>query len=241
MATIVYLDRAAGGRHHHAERTLARAANAARRAPVLDGERPWRWQLSGDRAELHLARSGTAPDGTGTARLMINCGSALHHAVVALRGQGARVSVERCPDPLWPDLLAGVRVDGFGTPTPAEVRAHRAIALRATTVTRPGPAAIPVPARAAMKSAAERSGARLRLPDDAADDPAGGRALVEPDVDSPSGWLRAGEALSAVVLAAAEHGLAVLPGPALVAGARGNLAVPLRLAAADRGSATSLR
>jgi hypothetical protein len=237
MATIVYANRAAGARHDHAEQVLVRAANAAGRAPVLDRERPWRWHLFGSRAELHLARPRPAHNDAGTARLLVDCGSALHHAVVALRGEGARVRVDRCPDPQRPDLLASICVDGFGPPTPAEVRAHRTIALRAATVARAGPAALPVPAVAAMESAAARAGARLRQLDAGSDDPVAGQTLIEADVDAPLGWLRAGEALSAVALAAAEHGLAVLPNPALIAGGRGHVAVPVELAVADRRSA----
>jgi hypothetical protein len=241
MATIVYLDRAAGARHRHAEQALARAANAARRAPVLGGERPWRWQLSGDRAELHLARPGPVQDTAGAPRLLIDCGSALHHAVVALGGDGALVSVDRFPDSRQPDLLASVRVDGVGGPTPAQIRAHRAIALRPAPITWPDPAVIPAAALAAMESAAQQAGARLRLPRAGSDDPAAGRPLIEPDVDSPLGWLRAGEALSAVALSAAEHGLAVLPFAALVADLQGHFVVPLRLAVADRRPATPRR
>jgi hypothetical protein len=175
--------------------------------------------------------------------MLVDCGSALHHAVVALRGQGARVRVDRCPDPLWPDLLASVSVDGLGAPTPAEVRAHRAIALRPVSIAvevRPDDAAVPAAALALMESAAAQAGARLRPCAAGPDDPAGAAAVIEADIDSPQGWLRAGEALSAVALTVAECGLVVLPGPGLVAGARGWLAVPLRLAAADRRTATRL-
>jgi hypothetical protein len=76
---------------------------------------------------------------------------------------------------------------------------------------------------------------------DTADGPDAGRALIEPDVDSPYGWLSAGEALSAVALAAAGHRLAVLPDRATVADARGGVAVPLRLAVSDRRPATPRR
>jgi len=240
MATIVYVNRAAGVRHLRAEQALARAAGAARRAPVLNRERPWRWELSGDRAELHLARPGPAQNRAARARNLVDCGSALHHALVALHGAGARLSVDRLPDPAWPDVLASLCVDGFGPPTPAEIRAHRAIALRVTTVARPGPVALPASALAAMGSAAAQAGARLRLPDagpDHPDGPAADRALIEAEADSPLGWLRAGEALSAVALAAADHGLAVLPDPALLADGRGHVAVPVELAVADRRSA----
>jgi hypothetical protein len=223
MATIVFPDRAASARHPRAEQVLARAATAARRAPVMGDERPWRWHLAGDSAELYLA-------GHGTALSLIDCGSALHHALVVLAGEGARALVELFPDPRRRDLLARVRIDTFGPATPAEIRTYRAIALRSTIAAVPGGPAIPAAAKAAMKSAAARAGSHLRLPDR----PGAQVALIETELDGPPGWLRQGQARSAVALAAAEHRLAVLPDGGLVVDRRGRAAVPLRFAVPDR-------
>jgi hypothetical protein len=234
MATIVYPDRAASGRHPRAEQTLARAATAARRAPVMGDERPWRWRLTGDRAELHLAGGWPASAGAGLARSLIDCGSALHHALVVLRGEGARTRVDRFPDPRRQGLLAIVRLDGFGTVTPAEVRTYRTVALRSTIVAGPDRVAVSAPARLALESAAAEAGARLRLIEGGPDDPGAGRSLIETDLGPPRGWLSEGEALSAVTLAAVEHGLAAFPGPEPVADRRGFVAVSLRLAVPDR-------
>ena len=209
----------------------------ARRAPVLGGERPWRWHLAGNEAELYLAGSGNAYDGPDPVRVLIDCGSALHHALVVLRGEGARMRVERFPDPRRPDLLAQVRLHGFGPPTPAEIRALRMVALR-PGVSRPGRAAIHASTLVAMESAAAHVGACLRLLDGDPDGPDADRAFIGTNVDPPRGWLTVGEALSAVALTAAEHGLAALPDRGAVLDGRGRAAVPLRLGLPGRRPAT---
>ncbi len=231
MSTIVYADRAASARHARAEQALGRAAAAARKAPVLGAEHPWRWQLAGDRAELWLAAGGREPSGRDAARHVVDCGAALHHARTVLAGEGALHQVVRFPDPArWP-LLATVLVTGFAQATPADVRAYRAVSLRPGAAAWRGPAAVAA-AHARLAAAAAAQGCGLELLAPPAGEPGDEYAarIVALD-DGPRGRLCAGEALSAVALAAVQERLTVTPAGGPATDALGRLRVPVRLAA----------
>jgi nitroreductase len=128
------------------ESRLAEAVAAALRAPSLLNSQPWRWRLAGDVAELRAdgARqlSNVDPDGH---MLMLSCGVALHHAVVALHAAGFAGAVERVDDPRRPDLVALLRL---GEPQPADDSGYRAVLRRRTDVE-------------ALRVAAGRHGVRL--------------------------------------------------------------------------------
>jgi nitroreductase len=102
---------------------LEAAANAALHAPSVFNTQPWRWQISGDTLELHADRTraltATDPDGR---LLLLSCGTALHHARVALRAAGWDTSVERLPQHGTADLLARITVVGT---TDADRQAER--------------------------------------------------------------------------------------------------------------------
>ncbi|MFK3981029.1 Acg family FMN-binding oxidoreductase [Micromonospora sp. NPDC050397] len=103
--------------------TLARAAVAAGYAPSVHNTQPWHWRVESERLELFADRtrqlSVTDPDGR---LLLLSCGTALHHATVALAAQGWASKVTRLPDPEQPDLLARLIPDG---PIPVTSRARR--------------------------------------------------------------------------------------------------------------------
>jgi len=91
---------------------LAEAAATSGRAPSVHNTQPWRWKVLPDALELRMVRdpriSATDPEG----RLVtLSCGTALHHACVALAAEGWTAAVERMPDPSQPELLA--RLTGF--------------------------------------------------------------------------------------------------------------------------------
>lgn len=232
MSIIVYPDRALSARHSLVEPVLARAAVAAGKAPTLGPDRPWCWQIVGDRAELHRMAAPSRAGADEPARQLVSCGSALHHAVTALAGEGALVRVAYLPRSTEPTLLAVLTVDALGTPTPADVRGYQSISLRASAASMSGqPSRSPL-TPAVLTSAAETVGARLRLVEQ---DP--GCALIEVDPDGSRGWLRAGEALSAVTLAAVQQRLTAIPdGPATHDAVC--CTVPLRIAEPGRRFAT---
>lgn len=174
MATIEFADRSAATRPAQATRALTRAAMAARRAPSIFNSQPWRWRIAGDAAELRADRqrqlSVVDPDGR---LLTLSCGAALHHARVALVGEGVTAEVFRMreptdPEPADPDLLARVRFTGTRAAPPAAIRAQQAIALRRTDRRPFADVAVPVDAIEELRVAAEREGAYLHVlrPDD---------------------------------------------------------------------------
>ncbi|MFI5911868.1 Acg family FMN-binding oxidoreductase [Dactylosporangium sp. NPDC051541] len=109
---------------------IAEATIAALRAPSILNTQPWRWQLSSAHAELWADRTrqlpGLDPDGR---LLLLSCGTALHHAMVALRAAGFTAHVERRPDPARPDLVARLR---RGPSAPPDDELYRAIYQRRT-------------------------------------------------------------------------------------------------------------
>ncbi len=92
---------------------LRRVVDLARLAPSLHNTQPWHWRM-GDGATLELwadrrrALPVSDPDGR---ELLISCGNALHHAVVAARALGLAPQVTRFPDPTRADLLAVLHLD----------------------------------------------------------------------------------------------------------------------------------
>ncbi|MER6596672.1 nitroreductase, partial [Micromonospora purpureochromogenes] len=98
-------------------RELEAAARLSLYAPSVFNTQPWRWRVTRQALELRAdptrQLATTDPDGR---LLTLSCGAALHHARVALAGEGWAVTVERLPDPADPGLLARVRATGPETP-----------------------------------------------------------------------------------------------------------------------------
>lgn len=123
-----------------AAETIAKALQLAVRAPSVHNSQPWRWQVSQQAgqhrldlfadADRHLRR--VDPDSRD---LMLSCGAALHHCLVALAALGARAVVHRFPDPADPDHLACIEVRGpepGHRPDQVDVRLAAAIPRRRT-------------------------------------------------------------------------------------------------------------
>ena len=117
----------------HTTIALEAAAQAALYAPSVFNTQPWRWRLSGDTLELSADRtralSATDPDGR---LLLLSCGTALHHARVALQAAGYHVHVERLPRGGATGPLARLTVLGFANPDPQAERTAAAIPMRRT-------------------------------------------------------------------------------------------------------------
>jgi hypothetical protein len=260
---------------------LRQAVSEAQSAPSIFNTQPWRWRLSDAELQLRADRTRRLPTTDPDQRqLMISCGAALHHAVVALAAAGYATEVARRPDPDDEDLLAVVRVEGTRSPTADDLRLHQAIARRRTD--RRAFTAEKVASRtiSGLVAAAENHGAHLHVASDNEvkvlrdlalqaeqvhladtdyrnelalwthrsprthdgippqtavapadrrvpvrslalpgvgvspglnDDMAAIYALVFTDADAPTDWLRAGEALSAVLLSATGADLATSP------------------------------
>ncbi|GAA1580226.1 Acg family FMN-binding oxidoreductase [Actinoplanes couchii] len=78
------------------KRALVQAADAARFAPSIHNTQPWRWVVQGDRLELFgVAERQLHEQDPGGHMLLLSCGTALHHARVALDAEGWRHEVDR--------------------------------------------------------------------------------------------------------------------------------------------------
>jgi len=96
---------------------LRRIVDHARRAPSVHNTQPWRWQVSGSSLELWADRERALPVSDPLGRnLVISCGAALHHTVVAAAALGAEPVVDHLPDGPDSDLMARIALTP-GTPT----------------------------------------------------------------------------------------------------------------------------
>jgi hypothetical protein len=93
---------------------LAEAVEHALRAPSVHNTQPWRWRIDDavGAVELYADRgrqlSATDPEGRD---LLISCGAALDHLVVALAHAGLQATIRRFPDPENSTHLATVTVN----------------------------------------------------------------------------------------------------------------------------------
>ena len=232
---------------------LERVLEHALRAPSVHNTQPWRWQLRGDVIEL-FADVDHRPTGNDHGRrdLLISCGAALHHFLVALAHDGHDAYVTYLSDLGDDTPLATITVTD-APPDPATARLFGAIERRHTERRRMSYRPIPTPLRDALVTSAQRFGARLvptpqvreaftvafteaaererwipshttelriwshqivrshvladqRPPEDAAE-----FFVLTTAEDQTRDRLRAGEALSSVLLTATNAGLATMP------------------------------
>lgn len=112
---------------------LAEAVQHALRAPSVHNTQPWRWRIDDTEGviELYADRgrhlSATDPDGRD---LLISCGAALDHLVVALAHAGLQATTHRFPDPENSLHLASVQI--IGTPDAKSAALFPAIHRRHT-------------------------------------------------------------------------------------------------------------
>ena len=115
------------------DEALRHAAAMAGDAPSVHNTQPWRWHVADGALELWADRDRQLRVADPVGRMLtVSCGTALHHALVALAAQGLRPAVVPLPDPARPDLLARVTVSGNAPITSADIRMYDATALRRT-------------------------------------------------------------------------------------------------------------
>jgi nitroreductase len=113
---------------------LRRIVDVARMAPSVHNTQPWSWHATGTTLELWADRSRSLPASDPLGRnLVISCGTALHHALIAAEAEGAATTVEHLPEGADSDLLARIEVETAGVPpTPAALARLAAIGNRRT-------------------------------------------------------------------------------------------------------------
>ena len=101
----------------------SRVIGLACRAPSVHNTQPWLWRIRPDHIELRADRRRQLPVSDPDGRnLVISCGAALHHAMVAAGGLGWTTEAVRFPVPEDPDLVAEIRLDpGRITPAAADL------------------------------------------------------------------------------------------------------------------------
>jgi nitroreductase len=112
---------------------LYAAATAAGYAPSIHNTQPWLWRLTGDVLDLYADRTRMLEVTDPENRLaMLSCGTALHHARIALAAQGLHAVVQRLPDPTDTGHLAQFRIDGTRPIEPYTIRLAETIRERHT-------------------------------------------------------------------------------------------------------------
>ena len=148
--------------------TLTHALEHALRAPSVYNTQPWRWRVADTAVQLFADRDrhlvATDPDARD---LVLSCGVALHHLLVALAARGLEVQVERLPDPEDRTHLATVTVCP-GAGLPADAALSPAMELRRTDRRRMSHRPVPPELLEELIEHARRAGALLLRTRDAA-------------------------------------------------------------------------
>lgn len=137
------------------------ALSLAIRAPSVHNSQPWRWRVGPHSVhlyadpDLHLVR--TDPDRRD---LMVSCGIALNHCVVALAALGWQSKIHRFPNPSDPNHVASIELHRQ-TPAEVDVSLAAAIPRRRTDRRRFSNWTVPKGDIALMAARAARSGVRL--------------------------------------------------------------------------------
>ncbi len=148
--------------HYPASETVHAALSLATRAPSLHNTQPWRWRV-GPRsvhlfAEPSLHLEHTDPDGRD---LIISCGIALNHCVVALAASGWQSKIHRLPNPEEPDHLASVEFHPY-PPGNTDIALAAAIPRRRTDRRHYSTRLVPPGHVALMGARAARMGVTMR-------------------------------------------------------------------------------
>ncbi|MDQ0363570.1 nitroreductase [Catenuloplanes indicus] len=198
------------------DQVLLLAVVQAAQAPSAGNTQPWRWRIRGPELELRAdAARAPAPD-PDSRLLMFGCGAALHHVRVAIAAAGWDVRVARLPEPDEPLLLARLRLTTAHAPDPRAGALLDAVRRRRTDRRPYAVGRLPDRILHRLSRTVRAEGCRLR-PLTGADVPAavrtahgiGGAVLLLHGLgDDRAHWLRGGEALSALLLAATAEDLA---------------------------------
>lgn len=146
--------------------TLQTVLALASRAPSVHNTQPWRWLVGAESLHLYSDASrqlpNTDPDGRD---LMLSCGAALNHCVVAFAAVGWQTKVTRLPNPADPSHLAAIEV-ARSAPDSPNIALAAAIPQRRTDRRHYSSWPVPVGDIALMAARAARNGVTLCQVDD---------------------------------------------------------------------------
>jgi nitroreductase len=142
--------------------TVHTVLSLATRAPSVHNTQPWRWRVGQESLHLYADPGLHLPSTDPDARdLMLSCGIALHHCVVALAAVGWQARVHRLPNPDEPEHLAAVEV--YRHPAnEVDITLAAAIPRRRTDRRRYSSRRVPANYIALMGARAARTGVMLR-------------------------------------------------------------------------------
>ncbi|CQD15203.1 putative NAD(P)H nitroreductase [Mycobacterium lentiflavum] len=141
--------------------TIRTVLALASRAPSVHNTQPWRW-LVGEQS-LHLYSDATRqlpntdPDGRD---LILSCGAALNHCVVAFAAVGWHAKVSRLPNPADPNHLAAIELSQHKSDA-SDIALAAAIPRRRTDRRRYSSWQVPVGDIALMAARSARHGVTL--------------------------------------------------------------------------------
>lgn len=148
------------------EGTVRTVLALASRAPSVHNTQPWRWLVGEESLHLYsdLDRQlpNTDPDGRD---LILSCGAALNHCVIALAAVGWQTKVTRLPNPDDPSHLAAIALSR-STADPVDITLAAAIPRRRTDRRHYNSWAVPIGDIALMAARAARNGVILRQVED---------------------------------------------------------------------------
>ncbi len=149
--------------------TLRASVALASRAPSVHNSQPWQWRIGPHSLHLWADADRHLPNIDPDRRdLMVSCGAALNHWVIALAALGWQAKVHRFPNPAEPLHLAAIELTAQ---RPAEVDVALAAAIPRRRTDRRLYSNWPVPYGdiALMGARAARAGVKLLRIEDVAD------------------------------------------------------------------------
>ena len=141
--------------------TIRTVLALACRAPSVHNSQPWRWLVGEESLHLYADPSRQLPNTDPNGRdLILSCGAALNHCVVALAALGWRARVARLQNPSEPDHLAAIEVSRYPADS-LDIALAAAIPRRRTDRRHYSSWPVPVSDIALMAARTARSGVTL--------------------------------------------------------------------------------